>query len=340
MRRTATLLALTGCLAPLSLAQDPPPPIIDMHLHAARAGANGPPPTGICLPFTEQPTRDPAHGWGESFGRLMKNPPCPDPVWGPATDQAVLDQTLAILERRNIVALTSGPAELLERWVKAAPERIKPALGFSFQQRGVPSVSDVRQWFKEKRYAAFAEVTIQYDGVAPGDAAFEPYLAAAEEHDVPLGIHVGTGPPGAPYLAAGWSNYRARLHSPLVIEDALVRHPKLRVYLMHAGWPMLDDLLAVMWAHPQVHVDVGVISAVLPRAEFHRYLQRIVLAGFGKRVMFGSDQMNWPQMIERSLEGVEGAAFLSPAQKRDILFDNAARFLRWSDEEIARWHRK
>ena len=32
--------------------------------------------------------------------------------------------------------------------------------------------------------------------------------------------------------------------------------------------------------HPQVYVDVAVIDFVLPRVEFHRYLQRIVEAGF------------------------------------------------------------
>ena len=90
-----------------------------------------------------------------------------------------------------------------------------------------------------------------------------------------MGIHIGTGPTGAPYLP-GVGGYRARLHSALELEDPLVRHPKLRVYIMHAGWPMLDDLLAVLWAHPQVHVDVGVICYALPRKEFHRYLERIV----------------------------------------------------------------
>jgi uncharacterized protein len=337
--RTNVALIVLGLHAAALHAQQPPPPIIDMHLHAARASSNGPPPTALCLPFTEIPTHDPATSWAQGFGKQLKNPRCADAIWGPATDEAVLSETIAVLERRNIVALTSGPAALLEQWQKAAPERIKPALGFRFQQRSVPSAAEVRQWFQEKRYAAFAEVTIQYDGISPSDPQFEPYLAAAEETDVPMGIHIGTGPPGAPYLP-GSPQYRARLHSPLVLEDALVRHPKLRVYIMHAGWPMLDDLLAVMWAHPQVYVDVGVISAVLPRAEFHRYLQRIVEAGFGKRVMFGSDQMNWPAMIERALEGIEGAAFLSAAQKRDILFHNAARFLRMSDDEIARWHRK
>ena len=174
----------------------------------------------------------------------------------------------------------------------------------------------------------FGEVGIQYEGISPDDPAFEPYLALAEQRDIPVGIHIGIGPPGSPYIDA--PGYRARLHSPLVLEEALVRHPKLRLYIMHAGWPMLDDLLAVLWTHPHVHVDTGAIAAVLPRAEFHRFLQRIVEAGFASRVMFGSDQMTWPGMIER------GAPFLTEDQKRDILYNNAARFLRRSDEQIAK----
>ncbi len=63
----------------------------------------------------------------------------------------------------------------------------------------------------------------------------------------------------------GAPGYRARMHSPLTMEEVLVTHPKLRVYLMHAGWPMVDDLLAVMYAHPQVHVDVGVMPSVVAR---------------------------------------------------------------------------
>jgi predicted TIM-barrel fold metal-dependent hydrolase len=122
------------------------------------------------------------------------------------------------------------------------------------------------------------------------------------------------------------------------LEEALLRHPKLRVYIMHAGWPMIDDLLAVMWTHPQVYVEVGVIDYALPRAEFYRYLQRVVEAGFGQRVMLGSDQMVWPGTIEVAIEAIESAPFLTDAQRRDILYHNAARFLRLSDTTIARHH--
>jgi uncharacterized protein len=63
-----------------------------------------------------------------------------------------------------------------------------------------------------------------------------------------------------------------------------------------------------------------------------------VEAGFGKRVMLGSDQMVWPGVIERSIAVIEKAPFLSEEQKRDILHYNASRFLRRSGEEITRHH--
>lgn len=71
---------------------------------------------------------------------------------------------------------------------------------------------------------------------------------------------------------------------------------------------------------------------------FHRYLQAIVDAGFARRVMFGSDQMVWPGTIERAIAVIAEAPFLSAQQKRDIFYNNAARFLRLTREDIARHH--
>ena len=45
------------------------------------------------------------------------------------------------------------------------------------------------------------------------------------------------------------------------LEEPLTRHPELRVYVMHAGWPMLDDTMALMWTHPQVYVGMGCVDA-------------------------------------------------------------------------------
>ena len=97
---------------------------------------------------------------------------------------------------------------------------------------------------------------------------------------------------------------------------------------MHAGYPYMDDTLALLHGHPQVYADIAGINWMLPRQEFHEYLRRLVQAGFGKRLMFGSDQMQWPGAIPLAIEAVESARFLSAEGKRDIFYNNAARFLR------------
>jgi predicted TIM-barrel fold metal-dependent hydrolase len=66
---------------------------------------------------------------------------------------------------------------------------------------------------------------------------------------------------------------------------------------------------------------------VLPRPAFYRYLEALVDAGLGKRLMFGSDQMRWPEAIGWAVEAIQEAPFLSEEQKRDIFYNNAVRFL-------------
>ena len=42
-------------------------PIIDVHVHALGADAQGPPPLGMCTPIKEFPTWDPAQPYGATF---------------------------------------------------------------------------------------------------------------------------------------------------------------------------------------------------------------------------------------------------------------------------------
>lgn len=333
--RTVTRMFAWALVCVLAAAHDLPAPIIDMHLHAFPADSQGPPPLYLCVPLTVFPAADSGSAWPDTFMSWMKNPGCIHPLRSPMTDREVMEQTLAIMKRRNVVGVTSG--SLVDEWRKEGGDRIIPGMYFEFGP-DAPSVEEMRALFKAGRFQVFGEVTIQLQGIGPSDAKLEPYLALAEEMDIPVGIHIGPGVLGAPYL--GVSDYRARLHSPLGLEEALIRHPRLRLYVMHAAWPMLDDMLAMMWTHPQLYVDVGAISFVVPRPAFHRYLQSLVEAGFGNRVLFGSDQMIWPEALEVAIESIETADFLRPEQKRDIFYNNAARFLRLSEQVRARYHGK
>ncbi len=44
--------------------------------------------------------------------------------------------------------------------------------------------------------------------------------------------------------------------------------------------------------------------------------------------MFGSDQMKWPDAIERSIRFLNSLSFLTKKEKEDILYNNAAKFLK------------
>ena len=310
-------------------------PIIDMHLHALSADWSGPPPTGICSPFEHWNVHDPKESGTEYYqntvtGNLFCNG---KGFQSPMTDETLMTETFKVMEKYNIYGVTSGP--LIEKWKQAMPNRIIPGLMFS-PEMNIP-VAQMREMFTSKKIEVLGEVVGQYSGITLSDSIMEPYLALAEELDIPVNVHVGPGPPGIAY--AGANKYRAKFHSALVIEEALIKHPKLRVMVAHAGWPMIDDMIAVLYTHPQVYVDLGIICYAFPKKEFYSYLQRLVDAGFGKRICFGSDQMIWAQTIEAGIETINNASFLTKEQKRDILYNNAARFLRLTDEQIKQHHK-
>lgn len=312
-------------LATQAPAQTAPEPIIDVHLHALPANPEGPHATYICAPYDEWPTWDARTGPNGYKDQVEGHPACAHVLRSPDTDDELMHRTLGIMKTRNIVGLASGPIEIVEKWRDADSQRIMAAVDFD-PRSGTPTVDQLRELVKSKHAAAFAEIGTQYEGIAVNDQRMEPYYNLAEELDIPVGIHVGPGPPGISYW--GMSTYRMRLSSMLLFEDVLVRHPKLRVWAMHAGWPLGDDAIATLYAHPQLYVDVAVIDYVLPKKEFYNYLQRLIDAGFEKRIMFGSDEMQWPDALSAAVDTIQNAPMLTPEQKRDILYNNAARFLR------------
>jgi len=246
-----------------------------------------------------------------------------------------LQACLSEMKRLNIVksVVSGGDGDRLaaaEHWRAAAPDRVIEGAGVrGSADTPLPELGILRKAFEERRLRVLGEVTAQYAGLTLSDPKYEPYLALAEEFDVPVAVHTGQGAPGVSYDPCG-HGFRASLGNPALLEEALIRHPKLRVNIMHGGWPYLEETMAVLARYPQVNTDVAALNWIAPRAAFLAYLEALVQAGFGKRVMFGSDQMYWPEAIGMAVEGIDSATFLTPSEKRDIFHDNAARFLRLS----------
>ena len=238
----------------------------------------------------------------------------------PATDEDLRRETLEMFKRYHVVkAVVCGDA--LDQWQAAAPDLVVPGFMTLIAGTTPKEFAALCKGLAAGRWAVIGEVGSQYSGMTPSDPRFEPFFALAEELDRPMTVHMGLGAPGN-------RAFRMSLGHPLLFEDALVRHPKLRLCVCHAGWPFLEEMIALLYYYPQISVDLAFIDWYLPRKEFHAYLRRLVEAGYGKRIMFGSDNMYWPESIRLAVESIESADFLTPEQKRDIFYNNAARFFR------------
>jgi predicted TIM-barrel fold metal-dependent hydrolase len=269
-----------------------------------------------------------AYTHDERFGSRITLPTTGELIVAARDAAAHQSETFAVMKRLNVVkaVVSGGDREAELRWKQAAPEQI--IIGYGVGDPTKVDLALLRREHAAGRLQLIGEVGSQYEGITPNDPRMEPLFAIAEELDVPLALHMHPGPPGAPYPPFSMTNMRAANGHPLLLEDMLVRHPKLRLYLMHAGWPFLDEMKALLYEHPQAYVDIGVIAWSQPHPEFYRFLRGLVEAGYGNRIMFGSDQMVWPDRIEKTVEAIERADFLTAQQKDDIFYNNAARFLR------------
>jgi predicted TIM-barrel fold metal-dependent hydrolase len=233
------------------------------------------------------------------------------------------------MDQFNIVlGVVSERPEQVLRWKAAAPNRF--VTGFLMDHPSEASIPELRRRFGSGQFQVLGELAFQYANVAIDDPILDQMYALAEELDVPVHVHVaGIG---------GSDDFPIHLGSPLRLSRVLRKFPGLRVYVENAGWPFLEEITSLMYQYPGVYADLSTITWLFPREVFHGYLRGLIGNGLGKRLMFGSDQMVWPETIELAIEAIETADFLTEEQKRDIFYNNAARFLRLSPTEIARHH--
>jgi predicted TIM-barrel fold metal-dependent hydrolase len=255
----------------------------------------------------------------------------PNPVTGVPAPRTASDHRAAVLDalrRFNVVrAVLHGPSDSLQAWTDAAPQLFLPMpMLFEPPADPIPTTDFLRRGITAKQFAGIGEVIAQYAGVSLADAALQPYWALAQDLDVPVAVHTGRSFAGIMYQ--GYPKFRLRLGNPLDFEEALATHPRLRAYIMHAGEPWRQETLAMMSMYPQLYMDIGAVVWLMPRPALHALLRDLMAHGLGNRIMFGTDEMAWPDAIGLAVANVDAADFLTGEQKADIFYRNAARFFR------------
>ncbi len=310
--KNTTLLLILSLIVNSLFSQSKGKPIIDMHQHARFK---------VWL-----------DGDGNPYPRMCFPVPCKSEPAKATEDEDILRIALEEMEKYNIVKAVVSDENLddVYRWKASAPEKFIAGCGF-FSIQAADSII-FRQELEKGKIGVMGEIGVQYDGMAPNNKELEPYFSLAEEFDVPVLIHCEG-------IGGGDHRFNLLAGNPLLIQEVLVRHPTMRIYIENAAWPFLEEVTSLMYRYPNVYVDFSTIVWLAPEETVYKYLKGLMDNGLGKRIMYGSDQMEWPESIGIGIERILKADFLSEEQKRDIFYNNAARFLRLSDEEIKR-HRE
>ena len=236
-----------------------------------------------------------------------------------------LQQTILKMNQNKIkYAVICGRIESIALFT-SADKRFIPAYQ-DYDDTLLP-IQKFEEFVKTGKIKVFGEVMAVYKGKTLADSSYQPYLAICEKYGIPIAYHSGGSFPNAQQF--GWPKYRITLGDPFLIEEVLVKYPKLKVYLMHAGENFYENTLRMMDGYPNLYADLGVEMWLHPMTKDFavKFLKSAKEYGFLDRVMFGSDQMVWPEAITSSINFLNALDFLTKEEKQKIFYDNAKKFL-------------
>lgn len=188
----------------------------------------------------------------ERYGELVADP------------DALLAQTLAEMDRSGIRAglLVHGPH--VEEWQARHPERFRlsyvPDLSLTDHTE---AVADFEEGVRNGTYVALGELGLVYVGMAFNDPILFPYYEVAQAYDIPVLVHTGfSGPNPQQVVSPG---FRIGVADPILLEDVLIRYPRMKVVMMHTGWPFFDEALYMLGTYPNVYMETSVAIWLLAR---------------------------------------------------------------------------
>ncbi|HYG38520.1 MAG TPA: amidohydrolase family protein [Cytophagales bacterium] len=185
-----------------------------------------------------------------------------------------------------------------------------------------PAIEWVEEQIIKKRIHFIGEVLSQYHGVSSSDSLLFPYYHLAEKYQLPVGIHTGSAGPDH-----GCPNFSEEMGNPKLMNELMIRFPKMKVWIMHSGVPYLLETIEMMKKYPGLYTDISAINNphILQPAEFSKVMKQLIENGLEDRIMFGSDNGK----IDVMINSINNLDYLTKKQKDKIFYKNAETFFRY-----------
>ncbi|HZJ36472.1 MAG TPA: amidohydrolase family protein [Gillisia sp.] len=246
-------------------------------------------------------------------------------------------------ENNIVMALGGGNLKYANMW-SAANDRILSGLIFpcsKLSEHNGPceteffDETELRKIYQSGNLKSMGESLFNYYGIPPTDKRLEAYWKIAAEFNIPVGIHADTGPPLETINKERNPNYNPDYANPELLKPILKKYPKLKLYLMHYGNEYSDEAIELMKLYPQIYCEISAVSMFVPKQVWEPNVKRLYEVGLGDRLMFGSDFVG---TIRKNIEIIYDLDWLTDNQKRDIYYNNAAKFLNLTETEIKKHH--
>lgn len=274
-------------------------------------------------------------------------------AWPWMEDEPYRDRTLAEMDANGVgIALLSiHDYDDLKHWAGAAPGRFlvgvkvpcprnldEPRYRCFPSSEGWVDLAWLEREIRAGRVKALHEVAPSYYGISSANPRLGPYFALAHRYGIPVGIHTQRGPaPGGRNSTRSDPNccpdYDPAMGNPALLRPVLDRYSGLKLWIQHVGsgrgdyGPYWAETLSLLADYPNVFLDLSITNGAMPVEQYEEALRRLIDAGFGDRIMFGSDNLPIAPIRER----LATMRWLSDTQRRAILHDNAARFFGMAD---------
>jgi predicted TIM-barrel fold metal-dependent hydrolase len=273
--------------------------IIDTHLHAIHPGM---------LAKANEETFG-VHG---KVGHTMVQDP-----------DTLMQETVKNMNAHGIaMGVLSGDNDMVQKWVQKNPGRFIPSYSPDLSNPAA-GIKTFEAEVAMGKWKAMGEVLLPYFGMPLNHQGLFPYYEICEKYSIPVIFHAGLdGPEPQQNLSPV---FRVELGNPLLLVDVLVKYPKLRVVIAHLGWPYTKEAAYMLYSYKNVYVDTSVVNWLFNRAFQNALEEMIDVSGGSDRILFGSDQMVWPQMIGNAVQSITKGTSLNDQDRQNILRDNAVR---------------
>lgn len=94
----------------------------------------------------------------------------------------------------------------------------------------------------------------------PADPMAWPLYEVIDHYKLPAIFHTGHSGIGTGML--GSSGIRLEFGEPILVDEAAVRFPHIKIVLAHPGWRWTDDSLSMALHKPNVFIDLRLVAEI------------------------------------------------------------------------------